>query len=198
MSDEIKTDATKTETQTENSGNGEGITLTQDKLNSLINEKYKKGAEKAQSDLLESLGIDSVETLQSVVNAKKEQEEADKTELQKALETIDGLTAKVTESEKSMSQMKEDSTLSTLALKSGVKDVDYFKYEYNKEKAKEGFNLETFVNGLKEAKPYVFGENVAPTPSTDNSGNGAGSPNDLATKVQGLSFAELQALQNQL
>lgn len=196
MSDEIKT-AEETGTPTENGGNSDGITLSQEKLNSLINEKYKKGAEKATADLLDSLGVESVDSLKDVLDAKRQQEEAERTELERASNTIEELTAQVENANKQMSQMQEESKLSALALQNGVQDVDYFKYAYNQAKTSEGFSEESFVNSLKESKPYVFGQSVA-TPPTDKSGNGAGSPNDLASKVQGLSFSELQKLQNQL
>lgn len=195
MSDEIKTEnVTQTETQTKNSGDS-GITLSQDKLNSLINEKYKKGAEKAKTELLETLGVESVDELQAVINAKREKEEAEKSELEKAQETINKLTNQVEDTDRLIAQMKEESTLSALALQNGVQDMEYFKYAYSQAKNSEGFDADTFMSGLKESKPYVFGNTVA-TPPTDKTSNNGESPNDLASKVKGMSLSELQALQN--
>ena len=91
--------------------------------------------------------------------------------------------------------MQETNDINQLAIKHGITDVDYFKYSYNEAKGKENFNADSFVDGMKESKPYVFGK-VA-TPATDNSGN-KGDNQDMATKVKGLSFKELQELQNRL
>lgn len=194
MAEELKTEETIS-TQTDSKETT--VTISQDKLDHLINEKFKKGASKATNDLLESLGVDSVETLKNALAKQKEAEEASKTELQKAQELAESLKQEKEALANEFSTIQKKNTLAQTAIKYGVKEVDYFELEYNKAQGQDGFDLDTFVAGLKVSKPSLFGDTRAPALNTDNSGNKGDAPT-LKSKLQGLSLQELIKLQNTL
>jgi hypothetical protein len=180
-----------TSTQTEGQTN---VTMTQEDLNTLINAKFAKGAEKSKNELLSSLGIDSVDSLKELVDAKKTADEASKTELEKMTEQLDSLRA---DNEKLTTQQQaaqKKAAISGLAAANGVADVEYFEYEYSRAAKTEGFNADEFVNGLRDAKPYVFGQSVTP-PRTDSSSNGGQQPADFSGRVKAAKTKkELDAL----
>lgn len=67
-------------------GTGEERVFTQDELNR-INKRTKEQAEqRAVNGLLETLGLESVDDLQAAIKAKQELENANKSELEKAME----------------------------------------------------------------------------------------------------------------
>lgn len=191
MADELKTDdniVTPT-----NEGGDATVTMTQEKLDSLINAKYAKGADKATNDLLTSLGVDNIDSLKSVIQTQKEQEDASKTELEKAQSVIEDLTAKMEANNQSLAKMQEKSVINGLAAKNGIEDIDYFEYSYNQAKGIEGFNEESFIDNLKESKPYVFGKSIV-TPKVDNTKN-VGDPLDFSERVKNArTRADLDAL----
>jgi len=176
-------------------GGEQTVTMTQEKLDSLINGKFAKGAEKATNELLLNLGIENLDSLKEIVKAKNDSDEANRTELEKAQATISELNKTIETSSSAMQQMKEMNDINALALKYGIKEVDYFKYAYNQAKGSDNFNADTFIVGMKESKPYVFGKVEAP--NTDSS-RGKGDPNSLASQVKGKTFQELQKMQQNL
>ena len=192
MADELKTDVQPT---TELKGSETTVTISQEKLDSLINEKFKKGAEKANSQLLETLGVDSVDSLKEILQAKKQSDEAAKTELEKALEAAEQLKQEQETLRQKYETAEKKNMLNSIASKHGVKEVDYFELELNKVDRGEDFDMDAFVENLKVSKPSLFGEVKAP--KTDTSSNNS-DPADFKTKIQGLSFAELQKLQASL
>lgn len=171
------------------------VTISQEKLNSLINEKFKKGAEKANTTLLETLGVDSLDTLKELVKAKAEEEEANKTELEKAQALVADTLADKADVEAKLSRMEESNKISTLAAKHGIKEIAYFELEYAKNKDTEGFDMATFVEGLKKDKPLLFGTGGT-APRTDNSRNNPSDPTDLRSRLRGMSLKQLKEYQN--
>ena len=155
---------------TENGGDSE-VSMTQEKLNSLINEKYAKGAEKATNELLSSLGVEDVDSLKNIIQSKREQDEANKSDFEKAQETINELQARLEASTSTLAEMQESNEINSLALKNGIADAEVFKLLYSNAKNTEGFNSDTFIEGLRESKPYVFGQTQVATPKVDNSAN---------------------------
>ena len=178
-------------TSTPTDGN---VNISQEQLNDLINKKYAKGAEKAKADLLESLGIPDVDTLKSVLDKHKEYEEASKSELEKAQEQLATLNAEKEKLAQDLEAKNKQATLNAIAVKHGVKELDYFALELSKVQNGEDYNEEQFIETLKQSKPFVFGQSV----NTDNSSNSGGQAKTLADKVQGLSFEELRKLQNSI
>lgn len=180
-------------TDTQNNKSGEqnaSINMTQDQLNELINKKYAKGAEKAKAELLETLGIDSVDNLKSLIEQQKAQEEAQKSELQKAQEQLEVIQKEKEALEKQANEAQRKSNIVSLAAQHGITDVDYFEFEYSKKSKGEDFNADSFIEGLKESKPYMFGQTKKP--KTDNSSN---NQQNGEVDLSKLSFNELKALQ---
>lgn len=154
MADELKTDETtidesKTETTT--------VNMTQSELESMINKKYAKGAEKATQDLLQTIGVDDIDTLKSLVTQQREAEEAQKTESQRLMEQFEALQAEKTELEQKLNEMTYRSEVQAIATENGIQDMDVFEYLYSKAKGQEGFDVKSFISELKSEKPYIFG-----------------------------------------
>ena len=81
MADELKPDDVITPTPGAKGGDETTVTMTQAKLDDLINGKFKKGAEKATTDLLATLGAENIESVKAILDKQKETEDANKTEL---------------------------------------------------------------------------------------------------------------------
>ena len=91
MADEQKTAEVDTPT-TENNE----VVISQSKLDKLIDKGFSKGANRAKSELAEQLGVDSIEQAQELINAKREADEANKSDLDKAAELIQTLQGTIT------------------------------------------------------------------------------------------------------
>lgn len=186
-----------TVTPTDNGGDST-VTMTQEKLNSLINEKFAKGADKATNELLTKLGVEDIDSLTNIIQSKREQDEANKSDFEKAQETINELQAKLEASTSSVNAMREEAEINSLALTHGIKDAEVFKLLYSNAKSAEGFNPDTFIEGLKESKPYVFGQQQVATPKVDNSSNKS-KPVDFNDRVRAAKTrAELDALYKEI
>ena len=200
MADEQTQNTENSTTVTPNTENGgdSTVSITQEKLNSLINEKYAKGAEKATNELLSSLGVENVDSLKSIIQSKREQDEANKSDFEKAQETINELQAKLETSTSTLAQMQEANEINSLALEHGIADAEVFKLLYSNAKSTEGFNPDSFIEGLRESKPYVFGQTQATTPKVDNSANKS-KPVDFNDRVKAATTrAELDALYKEI
>ncbi len=186
-------DEPKPNGQNDNSNSGSKIeetmvTISQDKLDSLINDKFAKGATKASKEMLETLGVESVEDLKALVAAKNEAEEADKTELQKAQDAVEALKLVNDNLISKGEKLEESNRISKLASTNEVKDADYFAFKYAQAKASEDFNEDTFVKTFKEGNP------TAP-PSTDNTKNKSVNPSYKGKDLKKMSINELKAYQ---
>jgi len=184
-------DEHKTEDQTaQDPKQGEAtVTLSQDKLDSLINDKFKKGAEKANAQLLETLGVTSIDDLKALVTDKKEREESAKSDLDKALEAIEMAKGVNTELMSKYEKLEETNKVNTLATQNGGKDVEYFAFKYAQAKTSDDFNAETFV------KSFIDG-NPATPPKTDTSRNSGGKP--AGANLKSMSISELREYQRTL
>ncbi len=190
MAEELKTD---TDEQSINV-TGAKVALTQAELDSLINSKFAKGAEKATKSLLETLGVEDVDTLKATINKQKEVEEANKTEVQKALDKIKKKEDELLNVKRELDSYKTKATISSIALQNGVKDLDYLEFEYQKQVQTEGFNIASFVNSLRETKPYLFEKTQVKTDTSNNKGD----PRSLEERVKNAKTQkELDALYNE-
>lgn len=148
------------------------VNITQDKLNSLINEKFKAGATKASSELLESLGVESVDSLKEILKAKADADEASKSELEKANEKALALATEKEQLESKYQALEKANTLSKLAAQHGIKDVDYFKYEYERASSIDGFDEAVFVDNLLKTKGGLLtGDTSISVPNPKNVNN---------------------------
>lgn len=189
---EQKTDSENTSTQ-QNEGN-QDVTMSQDKLNNLINGKYAKGAESATKELLTGLGVDSVDDIKNLIEAKKTADEANKSELEKLQEQLANANTKNEELSTNLTSTKKSAKLNRLALENGIEDVEYLEFKYNKASQVEGFDEKVFINGLKESNANAFKQ----PNKMDNSSNNNNKPTELKDKIKGLSMKQLKALQNSL
>jgi len=194
MENETKQNSEQEQTQAQETRN---VEMSQEALNALIDKKYAKGAEKAKADLLESLGLDSVESLQSMVNKSKEAEEANKTEVQKLQEQLEALNAEKENYAKEALKATTKAQVSSLSAQNGIQDVEVFEMLYTNASQAEGFNQEEFINKLKETKAYLFGKQSAP--KTDTSSNRENAPTDLQSRIKNAKTRkELDALYAEL
>lgn len=196
MAEELKTEG---QIIADQKGNDTTVTISQEKLDSLINEKFKKGAEKANAQLMESLGVQSIDEIKNIIEAKKQAEEAQKTELQKAMEAVEAANREKEAILKEAEELRKKNSIQGLAVEHGIKELDYFELELNKRSGEDGFDKEKFIESLRVEKPFIFGSD-APKPKviTDTTGNGSDKPGDLASQLEGLSLNELKKLQSKL
>ena len=180
-------------TSTQNDG-VKKVEMSQEDFDALINKKYAKGAESAKAKMFESLGVQDEESLKAIIQKQKELEESQKTEMQKNTEAMEALKAENEKLMKERDANKAQATVNAMAVKHGIKDVDYFSYELKKANVGEDFNEDEFIKNLKESKPYVFGQK----PNTDFSSNKENQGTSLKDKVAGKSFKELRELQKNL
>ncbi len=174
------------------------VTLTQADLDNLINSKFAKGAEKATKTLLESLGVESVDTIKSMMDKQKELEEANKSELQKALDVMKAKEDELLNTKKELDAFKIKTAVSNIALQYGITDLDYLEYQYNRQSSSEGFSVDSFINGLKENKSSLFNDVQKPTVKTDTS-NKQGDPRSFEERVkQCRTPKELDALYKEI
>ncbi len=183
MADELKTDS---QTTTDSKGSETQVTISQEKLDSLINEKFKKGAEKANAQLLETLGVESIDDVKNIIKAKNDADEASKTELQKAQDANEALKLVNEDLLSKGEKLKEKNRISMLASDNKVKDVEYFEFKYSQAKASNDFNEDTFIESFNKGNPTV-------APNTDTSSNNGDNPSGKNLKK--MSIRELKAHQ---
>lgn len=152
------------------------VTMSQEKLNSLINDKFAKGATKANSDLLEALGVESIDSLKDIMKERAEAEAASKTELEKANETITTLNATMDGLNTRLAGVEADKKINSLAAENGIKEVEYFKFEYNKASKVDGFDEKIFIGDLLKTKGSlltgVAGVNITNPPNVPSNSDG--------------------------
>lgn len=178
MADEQKTDNVD---NTPESTQNKMVELEQSKIDALISDGYKKGATKATEKVLEELGVESLDDVKALLNAKAEAEEAEKSELQKAQERLEAIEAEAEALRKANAQKESDLKVTQLAAQHGVTDTDYLKYQLTQAQKSEDFNESAFIENLKETKPFLFGQ-PSTVPKVDASRNKQ--EVDVSTKIR--------------
>lgn len=176
-----------TDTSTENGGETT-VTMTQEKLDSLINSRFAKGAEKAQTELLQTLGVDDVDVLKSLVTTHREQEDASKSELQKMQELLELEQSRAAELEGKLTSTLTETEIQNIVMQYGInpEKMKYFKMDYLEAKQDESFDLEKFIGVLKEKQPDFFGfiderkNRTVPNPQSKNAPTGSIKMSDYA------------------
>ena len=195
MADEQKTG------EVENTPNSQNnmVEIEQSKLDALIDKGFSKGANRAKTELLESLGFESVDELSAVVQAKREADEANKTELEKSQDLINSLQKQVDDLNNQNKAQAESYRLKDLAMQNGINDASYFKYLLDSAEKGEDFDEQAFIDSLKETKPYLFNAgsaNNAP-PKVDTTSNAKAL--DINQRIKSAkTMAELQKIQKEL
>jgi len=173
------------------------VVLSQSKLDKLIDKGFSKGANRAKSELAEQLGVESIEQAQELINAKREADEANKSDLDKAAELIQTLNNTIEGLESNNKQIKADMAVQQVVTENGIKDADYFKHLLAQASATEDFDQSTFIEQLKGDKPYLFSGGETQPKKVDATSNRASL--DVGERVKSAkTMAELYALQNEL
>ena len=173
------------------------VVISQSKLDALIDKGFSKGANRAKSELAESLGVDSIEQAQELINAKRETDEANKSDLDKAAELINTLNSTIKGLEANNNEIKADMAVQKVVSENGIKDADYFKHLLATASASEGFEQDAFIEQLKGDKPYLFSGGETQPKKVDATSNRASL--DVGERVKAAkTMAELYALQNEL
>jgi predicted RecB family endonuclease len=191
MADEQKTAEVETP-KTENE-----VVISQSKLDALIDKGFSKGANRAKSELAESLGVDSIEQAQELINAKRETDEANKSDLDKAAELINTLNGTIKGLEANNNEIKADMAVQKVVSENGIKDADYFKHLLAQASAVDDFDQSAFIEQLKGDKPYLFSGGEVQPKKVDATSNRASL--DVNDRIKSTTTAaELYALQNDL
>ena len=173
------------------------VVLSQSKLDKLIDKGFSKGANRAKSELAEQLGVDSIEQARELINAKRENDEANKSDLDKAAELINTLNGTIKGLEANNNEIKADMAVQKVVSENGIKDADYFKHLLSQASATEDFDQSTFIEQLKGDKPYLFSGGETQPKKVDATSNRASL--DVGERVKSAkTMAELYALQNEL
>jgi len=191
MADEHITEVVETP-KTENE-----VVISQSKLDELINKGFSKGANRANNELVDKLGVDSIEQARELINAKREADEANKSDMDKAAELINTLNSTIEGLESNNKAIQADMAVQKVVAENGIKDVDYFKHLLSQASGSEDFNEATFIDQLKGDKPYLFSGGETQPKKVDATSNKASL--DVSERVKGAkTMAELYALQKQL
>ena len=173
------------------------VVISQSKLDALIDKGFSKGANRAKSELAESLGVDSIEQAQELINAKRETDEANKSDLDKAAELIQTLNSTIDGLESNNKMMVADMAVQKVVTENGIKDADYFKHLLAQASATEDFDQSAFIDQLKGDKPYLFSGGETQPKKVDATSNRASL--DVGERVKGAkTMAELRAIQNEI
>ena len=185
---------------TEETPNSQNVVeIEQSKLDALIDKGFSKGANRAKAELLESLGFESVDELSAIVQAKREADEASKSELEKSQDLINSLQKQVDDLNNQNKSMSESYRLKDLAMQNGINDAEYFKYLLDSTEKSEDFEEQAFIDSLKETKPYLFNAGSAQSapPKVDATSNAKAL--DINQRIKGAkTMAELQKIQKEL
>jgi len=173
------------------------VVISQSKLDSLIDKGFSKGANRAKSELAEQLGVDSIEQARELINAKRETDEASKSDLDKAAELINTLNSTIEGLEANNKRIQSDMAVQKVVSENGIKDADYFKHLLATASADDGFEQDAFIEQLKGDKPYLFSGGEVQPKKVDATSNRASL--DVGERVKSAkTMAELYALQNEL
>jgi len=191
MADEHITEVVETP-KTENE-----VVISQSKLDSLIDKGFSKGANRAKNELAEQLGVDSIEQARELINAKRDADDANKSDMDKAAELINTLNSTIEGLESNNKAIQADMAVQKVVAENGINDADYFKHLLSQVSGNEDFEQDAFINQLKGDKPYLFSGGEVQPKKVDATSNRASL--DVGERVKAAkAMAELYALQNKL
>tara|TARA_R110000772_G_scaffold157856_1_gene269098 strand:+ start:131 stop:715 length:585 start_codon:yes stop_codon:yes gene_type:complete len=171
------------------------VVLSQSKLDALIDKAFSKGAKRASGELSEQLGVESIEQAHQLIKAKRQFDEDNKSDLDKAAETINMLNQTIEGLESSNKEIQSNMEFQKVATDNGIKDTDYFKHLMMQAKKTEDFDQSEFISALKAEKPYLFG--VQETKRVDATQSRQSL--DVKDRIKNAtSMRDLYALQNEI
>ncbi len=183
MADELKTDD---QTTTDLKGSGDEKVFTQEDVNRFVQKRVGEDSDRITKKILSELGVESIDDVKHIIKAKNDADEADKTELQKALDAVEAMKT-VNESLISKGEkLEEKNRISKLASDNKVQDADYFEFKYSQAKKADNFNEDTFIESFNKGNP-------ATPPNTDTSSNNGGNPG--GKDLRSMSIKELREYQ---
>ncbi len=143
---------------TANAGGAEKKTFSQDDVNRII----KARAERELQTVLQEAGLAGVDELKGLVQAKRQAEEAQKSEMQKLQERAAQLEKQLADAAEKQKALMTQSDITAKAAKLGIIDpdaayrlLDTSKLEYDE--AGQPTNSEALLTGLLKDKPYLAG-----------------------------------------
>jgi len=194
MADEQKT--AEVEVETPKTQENE-VVLSQSKLDALIDKGFSKGAKRAENEVAKSLGVDDLEQARLLIQAKRENDEAQKSDLDRATELNSTLNNTIEGLEGKLKSMEIDFAIQRAVSHNGINDADYFKHLLQQAARSEDFEEGSFIESLKTEKPYLFNGAQVQSKKVDSSPNKA--QLDVSERVKSATtMAELYALQNDI
>jgi hypothetical protein len=91
-----------------NNNSGKKLEFTQEEFNKLIDERLKRQEDSLTKKFLESLGVDSIDAAKTALDAKRQADEAQKTEAQKLQERIEAAEKKAKEAEERAAKLDQE------------------------------------------------------------------------------------------
>lgn len=143
---------------TANAGGAEKKTFSQDEVNRII----KARAERELQTVLQEAGLAGVDELKGLVQAKRQAEEAQKSEMQKLQERAALLEKQLADAAEKQKALMTQNDIAAKAAKLGIIDpdaayrlLDTSKLEYDE--AGQPTNSEALLTALLKDKPYLAG-----------------------------------------
>jgi|SaaInlV_120m_DNA_4_1040238.scaffolds.fasta_scaffold01279_12 hypothetical protein len=163
MSEEIKTEITQPATPAVET---KVVEIEQSKIDTLINDAYKRGAKNGNKELNEALG-----------------------ELRQSNEQL----------QSQMKQQQDDLQFEKIVNEYDVDKPKYFKLELQEAQQQEDFNMNEWIDGLKQKEAHLFKGGNKPQPLRVDSANNNPQAPDFNSKVKGAkTMAEIYALQKEI
>lgn len=177
----------------ENSGqgqSGQAKAFTQEQLDAIIGERAKRASEAALKGLFEKLGVKDDQELDAMVKAKRDRDNAEKSDLQKTQEAAAELQAKLEAAEQRAAAAEAqriadrvDARIAAIAGKQRAQYpddvVEYLRKSYRDELAKavkddgavDEKALETLIGKVKADRPNWFSSGDPGSPSNSGGRN---------------------------
>ena len=172
---------------TANAGGAEKKTFSQDEVNRII----KARAERELQTVLQEAGLAGVDELKGLVQAKRQAEEAQKSEMQKLQERAAQLEKQLADAAEKQKALMTQNDIAAKAAKLGIIDpdaayrlLDTSKLEYDE--AGQPTNSEALLTGLLKDKPYLAGGASSAMNPAKSSGNQKDPITIAARKAAGL------------
>lgn len=180
-------------TQPVNTGQtGTVKTFTQDEVNDLIGERAKRAKEAARKEILESLGFEKLDDLKGVVSTFREQQAAQKSELEKAQETLSETQRKLAEQERkrvdgliNAEVLYRAAQMNFVNPKEALRLIDISQVNVGDDDVVTG--VEEALKALAEASPHLLKSDTgrrAPNLGATNPAGQQTGPSPIITKIK--------------
>ena len=164
MTEENKTEKVEKEEIAENTGNAASSekAYSQSELNRMFAERAKQ----AESALLKRLGFESPDDAEKLLAQVREKQEAEKSELQKAMETVEAKEKQLQDLMQRQKELVVQSGVATIANRLGIIDpdaayrlLDKSSIEYDENG--QAKNIEPLLVSMLKDRPYLTGKGAS-------------------------------------